>query len=49
MGEQGWLVEKVKCDVCGHIWVGVWPAALENRLECSNCGHMAGEPMEEDE
>ena len=44
-----WCGSKVQCDLCGHIWVWVFPVECE-KLECPNC-HNIGmyEIVEEDD
>lgn len=34
-----WVTEKVKCDLCGRIWIAVYIYTTE-KLECPNCHHM---------
>lgn len=31
-----WAAGEVECELCGHSWVAVRPADVEN-LECPNC------------
>lgn len=40
MEEENWVVEELKCDLCGFEAVHVYPDNCE-KLECSNCGNMS--------
>ena len=40
--EKGWTAQLVKCDLCSHQWMAVYPIKLQfDKLECSNCGNLA--------
>ena len=43
-----WCTGTLECRMCGHQQVSVWPAEVldEDAMECSNCGHMTCEPVE---
>jgi hypothetical protein len=34
-----WNANQIKCDLCGHNWLGVYPEDID-RLECPNCNNM---------
>lgn len=34
--EIGWTGAKIKCTICEHEWVAMFPAELD-RIECPNC------------
>jgi hypothetical protein len=34
-----WISSKVKCDLCTHNWIAVFPYNCE-KLECPNCRNM---------
>jgi phage FluMu protein Com len=34
-----WTWQKVKCNLCYHFWIAVYPAHLD-KLECPNCNNM---------
>lgn len=35
-----WIASKVKCDLCSHIWIAVYPSTCDH-LECPNCENLA--------
>jgi hypothetical protein len=37
--EEGWTADYIKCDLCSHKCVCVYPEELD-RLECPNCNNM---------
>ena len=41
---EGWSTGLVKCDLCGHEWIAVFPSGLD-RLECPHCQNLAGFDM----
>jgi ribosomal protein S27E len=36
---KAWCSETVKCMICTHQWVAVYPASCD-RLECPHCGNL---------
>jgi hypothetical protein len=34
---EGYIVSFVKCHICDHKWVAVWPETAE-QIECPHCG-----------
>lgn len=44
-----WQRGTVECRLCGCTHVAVWPTSIldDTRLECTDCGHMACEPVDE--
>lgn len=38
--ETGWLVQRIKCDLCGYISLSVHHQDCD-KLECPNCNHMS--------
>lgn len=35
-----WIGNKVKCDICNHIWIAVFHIYSE-KLKCPHCRNMA--------
>lgn len=44
-----WATGRLRCRMCGHVHVGVWPTSIvdEDAQECPECGHMTCEPIED--
>jgi len=44
---EGWVTAKVKCRICGHEHITVYPVDIldEDAQECSKCHHMTCEPV----
>lgn len=47
MDEDGnWFGGLCECRICGHRWVGAWPAEADpDNLQCPHCEHMTGEAI----
>lgn len=37
--EKRWAGGSVKCMICNHIWIAVYPDGIP-KIECPNCGNM---------
>ena len=48
-----WMVQELKCSICGHKWIAVIEMPRSKfssvNLQCPKCTHMSGVEDEEDE